>query len=779
MSRVCVLKRPTGFFILYTPMRLNYFPIKFEFDNYQITQLPYSENGLDELRKQHNSTHSFFRNGEHIYASNKASDEELNLGKTVTNDVHDGIGITSSLIKHVFFRTFKERFANYIPVDFYPFRFFSAKADDDIIRQHLPEELRGRISYKKVIEVQLRPTEINNIKRFGFVINTKRSWIFNISCDEIHRDGFELAGIEVVHTETMPGMKNVLAPNEEFVGTIQRIAGSKAIVTTNDGVKEFELVELSLKKTGYAIGGYLTHKVGAETSQKVLTAVEQKKSEIYNTKTQYNEINSIARNLFTQDNTPVLFQNRDGFAFTVDINPLIASNSIDLKTPAFIFDYGGTKTHSIPDVGLTNYGPYDSQNFDIKSPKVLCICHRSQRGQFTKFLSNLKDGLPQSRYFTKGLLKKYDLRDIQFNVIELSDYLEISYLTAIKSAIEEKHDLAIVEIPSSFRRMPDQGNPYYKIKAKLLGLEIPVQYVTTEIVKNYNEYILNGMSLQLYAKLGGVPWVLPSQKSVDREIIIGIGHSWIRSNAYKNASSTRVVGITTFLRSDGQYLLGEKVKDVDFEHYFTELLSSLKNSIKRISSEQGWQQDETVRLIFHIFKPIKNTEFEVISQLVREITEYKIRFAFVTISKFHPFLLFDPNQGPIKTGSTRGEFIPRRGSNIFLDDESCVVQMLGASELKTSRHAMSTPILIKIRKPQGHAAGNSEVTQLMYYDLSYITQQIFSFTYLSWRSFLPNEQPATMLYSDLISNLLAKMRNVPEWDADKLNSSLKRKKWFL
>ena len=33
-----------------------------------------------------------------------------------------------------------------------------------------------------------------------------------------------------------------------------------------------------------------------------------------------------------------------------------------------------------------------------------------------------------------------------------------------------------------------------------------------------------------------------------------------------------VVSITTFLSSDRQYLLGDKVKDVPFENYFEELL---------------------------------------------------------------------------------------------------------------------------------------------------------------------------------------------------------------
>ena len=91
---------------------------------------------------------------------------------------------------------------------------------------------------------------------------------------------------------------------------------------------------------------------------------------------------------------------------------------------------------------------------------------------------------------------------------------------------------------------------------------------------------------------------------------------------------------------------------------------------------------------------------------------------------------------------------------------------------------MSSPIQIKLRTPQGNHE-DPRLKELMFYDLSYITQQIFFFTYLSWRSFLPREDPATMLYSNLISKLLGKMRNIPGWDSDKLNYSLKRKKWFL
>lgn len=764
-------------------MQLNYFPINIEFEKYQINTEPYSDERLAELRDLYNATHSFFRNGESIYISNKDDNDGTPIGSLTKRSTFNDHQITASLIKHILFRTFKDRFPNHTPVDFYPFRFFSGQQKDDIIYNALPDKLKNRIAYKKLIEVQLRLTEINGKKQFGFLINIKRNWIFDKTCAELHAENYNLIGVEVLYAETLPGLDNILAPNEEFVGEIIEITGTKAKVNTNEGEKEYVLNELFIRKTKFNIGNYLTFVTSQQKSDEVLSIIERKRSDIYNPKKLYNEIVNISKALFVDKGKPVLFQNKEGFCFTVDNNPLVVSNTIELKTPTFIFDPAATKTiNTYPDNGLNNFGPYDSSIFDIKSPNVLCICNKTIRGNFTKFLSNLKDGLPQSRYFQKGLQKKYDLHNVTFDVKEVQNNTLSEYLNVIRDYDDNKPHLAIIEIPENFRLLNDQNNPYYQIKAKLLTLEIPVQFITTRIVNNHNEYILNSLALQIYAKLGGTPWVLPTQRSVDRELVIGIGHSWLRKNQYAGAESNRVVGITTFFSGDGQYLLGDKVKDVSFENYFEELLKSLKHSIQRLSSAQGWSDGDTVRLIFHIFKPIKNVEFDVISQLIKDIPQYKIKFAFVTIGNTHPTMLFDPNQQGITSYGNnvpKGEFIPNRGSNIFLDSETCIVQMLGASELKTSKHGMSKPIQIKIRTPQGNYKNNNELNDMLFYDLSYITQQIFSFTYLSWRSFLPGEEPATMKYSNLISRLLGKMRSVPGWDADSLNYGLKRKKWFL
>ncbi|MBL0020539.1 MAG: hypothetical protein IPP17_29920 [Bacteroidetes bacterium] len=93
------------------------------------------------------------------------------------------------------------------------------------------------------------------------------------------------------------------------------------------------------------------------------------------------------------------------------------------------------------------------------------------------------------------------MREVTFQIVETTNYSIDQYLKAIRSAQTDKRpDLAIIEIPNEFRNMPDNSNPYFQLKAKLLSQEIPVQFVTTGTVLKPNEYILNSLGLQIYAK---------------------------------------------------------------------------------------------------------------------------------------------------------------------------------------------------------------------------------------------------------------------------------------
>jgi len=762
----------------------NVYPINIDFDEYTILQIPNEEGLLQELRDKHNSTHSFFKNGDFIYGSNKEGEDLLFGGKVVTLSIGNDKRVTSSLIKHLFFRTFKDTFQDVIPIQFYPFRIVSRKNADDLVYDTLPVELREKIAFKKQIELQMRDVVINEKSKFCFVVNVERRWIFNIDCQILKDEGFDLTGRDILHSVRLPGMEGILAPDESFIGTVKEVNENTATIETNEGEQRIALNELYIKKSHHNIMEYLTHKLGDEKCQKILKAISSKKEEIFNSKSIHKEIQQFA-NLISIDRKtrePIQYLNKDGFVFTISSTAEIPHNKYQIENnQTFILDPSAVQTcKKYPDIGLNQFSPYDSNYFSPKSPKVLAIFHKDNRGFHTNFLNALINGMPQSKWFKKGFKDKYNLHEVDLVPREISSYNFDAYEKVI-TALEEKPDIAIIELPAKFKRMSIESSPYYLLKARLLAMEVPVQFISTHNAKNYKDYILNPIALQLYAKLGGIPWVLPSSQSIDREIVVGIGHSVIRKNPFRGNEQDRVVGITSFFSGDGQYLLSNKAKDVSYENYFSELLKNMKSSFEELSSTQAWKDGDTVRLIFHIFKPIKNIEFDVVAQLVREYPQYSIQFAFVTISKKHPYILFNPNENGKRgynNSKPKGEFVPKRGTNLILDDSSCLIQLLGIDELKTTKHGMSKPLLIKIRKPEGNF-DYADIEPLLFTDLHYITQQIVAFTYLSWRTLMPAEIPATMQYSNLISRLLGRLRRIEGWKPDSVNRNLKYKKWFL
>jgi len=250
-------------------MQLNYFPIRFDFSDYQIITETYSDERLQELRQNYNSSYSFFRDGNLIAISNKDDEKGLLSGKVEKRSVFGDAKVTASLLKHIFFRTFKDRFQGFIPVDFYPFRFYSRQDKDDLILNFLPERLKHKIAFKKLIEIQLRETNINDSKGFAFLVNIRRNWVFNISCLELSQEGFDLIDFEVLHTETLPGLDNILAPNEDFVGVIKSISDNIAIVSTNDGDESYPLNELFIRKTRRNIQAYLNFAINEQKCDQI------------------------------------------------------------------------------------------------------------------------------------------------------------------------------------------------------------------------------------------------------------------------------------------------------------------------------------------------------------------------------------------------------------------------------------------------------------------------------------------------------------------------------
>ncbi|MGJ1322488.1 Piwi domain-containing protein [Sphingobacterium faecium] len=743
----------------------NIFPVEIPFDEFQIQRVSYSLENLESFRKNFNKDYSFFRNGDHIYISPSGSELPI-LGELVKININKDPQIAGSLIQHILFRAFKDKFPEIKP-SFNPFTFPSVRTDHNLIHDELPERLRNIITYKKLNEIDIRRATINGKKKFMLVISSSYKWALRQNCRKLQESGFDITTLEVAILKRFESSKEVVAPLFQSIGRVKEIVSGQAIVETNKGDEMHDLTSLYLNKTYDNIKLFLEFILGGPKAESVIHNVKQREYTRNDPAVLYKEISQLA-SVFSK----LQFKNGDGFCFTIENKGSVDFPKLDIDNPKYLFDISLSKTHTSPIKGLIEYGPYDyGKFFEISHPKVLVICHKNSAGAFTQFLGRLKDGFRESPNFTKGFIAMYRLHNITFQLVEVDDYKVTSFMHNIKRSVEkseESFDIAIIETKEEFKKLSPDQDIYWLSKAYLLQQGITVQYIKEMNVRD-PKFILDSFALQMYAKLGGTPWVLPSSPNIAREIIVGVGSTLIRNNIYAGAQQHKVVGITTFFNADGKYIFSNRSREVVYSDYFKELLDSLKGSIDIISKEQGWNDGEIVRIIFHVFKPMKDLEVEVVDKLIAQYSRFEIKFAFVSFGENHPYLLFDLNQQGVSSKYSnviKGKFTPLRGTNLLLEPGVCLLQLKGPTDVISGRHGFTGPLVVRIH------------SKSTFTDSVYIVQQVFRLTNISYRAFKATQLPVSLLYATFITDQLNKLNYIVGWDPIFIRS-LRNKKWFL
>jgi len=102
------------------------------------------------------------------------------------------------------------------------------------------------------------------------------------------------------------------------------------------------------------------------------------------------------------------------------------------------------------------------------------------------------------------------------------------------------------------------------------------------------------------------------------------------------------------------------------------------------------------------------------------------------------------------------------------DQQNCSAPRVeGKQHIKHENAPLPAPLLVHIHK------GST------FNDLTYLSEQVLKFTGLSWRSTLPAKKPVSIYYSELIADLLGRLRSVPGWSPAILNTRLRASRWFL
>ncbi|PWC92654.1 hypothetical protein [Azospirillum sp. TSO5] len=458
----------------------------------------------------------------------------------------------------------------------------------------------------------------------------------------------------------------------------------------------------------------------------------------------------------------------------------------NLSKPTLVFNPSGVHTDTWSQRGIDTHGPYDQRDFTPKRLRIAVICQAQHRGETSEFVARFLEGMPDARRpgrdgmpdmvpHGRGFIRRFGLTDARVETFVASGTGADAYASACRQALEAaveggfEWDFAFVQISADFRLLPGSRNPYFVTKAILLKRGIQVQEVTLDTIRMKSFPLacaMSNISLAVYAKIGGVPWLLRSQPNTDHELVIGLGSHTVKAGRF--GAGERTVGITTVFTSEGRYLLEDRTAAVPFDQYATELQRSLKRTITRVREEDAWRSSDAVRLVFHVFKPFKGREAEAIERTVADLGLDRVSFAFIHVVDDHPYVLFDEGNSGVRSGdSWKGIYAPVRGTVAELNDEEALLTLTGAKELKLAGQGIPAPLLLRLHRKSS------------FRDLRYLTRQAYDFACHSWRMFDPSPLPITILYSDLIAQMLTGLRDTAEWDPDAMWSPTGRTRWFL
>lgn len=653
----------------------------------------------------------------------------------------------------------------------------SSKSEDDLLRSLFTEEapLPVGVAFRAAFELEVRVVHPKGCPEIIVAVRSRSRPIIDTSVSELISMGVPVEGLYVrraVVDESSSVERVRLAGKVQSIGSQY----SELLLTDHDeGCAALPAQEATLEPRMEVLAHVLSHlRPALGSSAEVLEKLRAVAARTSAGPRRLHKARAMAQ--YLRKLSPVLLDGQVGsFGDLISSESEFPRHEI-IGKPSFIFDARGMRRHRWNQGGLDQHGPFDRYQFNPKRLNVAVVCQEELQGRVEKFVEQFLDGIPGSNVAGTGFIRRFSLEKPYVQVFSTSSASADGYRRAAVSAIEhiadrgESWNLALVQTREAMEELEGGDSPYLETKAFFLRHGIAVQHVhfeTMEQKPQQRAYSLNNMGLACYAKLGGVPWLLPSDQTVAHELVIGLGSYVNRRSRF--GSGDRYVGITTVFSGDGRYLLESRTRAVDYADYGTAMLEAVRTAVSRVREDYAWAPSDPVRLVFHAFKPLKGAEVRAVQKLMVELALPHAEFAFLHIADSHPFELFDSlNEGvPAGMGASKGRCAPPRGLAVHLSRHETLLCLKGSRELKQARDGHPAPLLLRLH-------GSSS-----FRDLTYLTQQVFAFSCHSWRSFLPAPMPITVLYSQLVAQNLKQLSAVSGWSDDAIAGRTGRTRWFL
>ena len=272
--------------------------------------------------------------------------------------------------------------------------------------------------------------------------------------------------------------------------------------------------------------------------------------------------------------------------------------------------------------GVMNHGPFQKVQEDPNYYYIYKEEHKgfgqelvkALNGAFNTFKGLDKLHLPkQSKANTKGIIIN------EFSISEID-----KILNEVKS-YNVKNPIVIAVTPEK------EEDFYFMLKHQCLKENIPVQTVHNETIRNPNtlKWSVGNIAIQLFSKLGGVPWIV--EPSHENCLIVGLGQAH-KYNREKRRYD-RFFSYSVLVDSSGEFI---SIKQLADETQKSKFLEGISKSIGEIISENNTYR----KIIFHIPDKMNKDEIGTIQRILENAIA-DIELSIIKINDKSDFLGFN------------------------------------------------------------------------------------------------------------------------------------------
>jgi len=353
----------------------------------------------------------------------------------------------------------------------------------------------------------------------------------------------------------------------------------------------------------------------------------------------------------------------------------------------------------------------------------------------------------------KIIVSSYDLDDLSKIESELDSF-----------QVEHPNDKIIGVFLEHLQFKATRGgfSPYYFVKHLFIKRNLPVQAVTIENIgkKDGLKWSAANIGLQIFAKLGGVPWKV--KPSTERCVIFGIGsaHEIDDSRHYK-----KYLAYSVCLDSSGIYrrldMLGESE---DRQSY----LANFKGKIVQAIAAQLDNATDFDTCVIHVPFKVRRDELDEIRSGLNQLiaNHQEVTFACIKVNTHNKFFGF---------ASTNSR-VPYESSYVKLSDREYLVWLEGLHYGKeTVYKRIGNPVHIEFLYYRSPTDADNTIPDESA-KKAYL-QDIINLSGANWRGFNAKLAPISIYYPQLIAKYVSGFKALGEQGGVTISDL--NEPWFL